>query len=195
MISDVAIAMRLIRSHALDLPPLPFAAARRFRARAVAPDDARPFVVGSGGHYPRVVAANARGARRGHSRGPARLRRAGARAGTRAARSRRRRRSPRARATRHNGADVHADGVPRAARCDRRGHRRQPAPVRRPAAARGAAGRRRARAGLRGAPGHRAHAGCRAAAGARRPHAAGRRSRATARALWRPIPLDAGRSR
>jgi len=28
-------------------------------ARASAPDDARPFVVGSGGHYPRVVAANA----------------------------------------------------------------------------------------------------------------------------------------
>ncbi len=28
-------------------------------ARAIAPDDARPFVVGSGGHYPRVVAANA----------------------------------------------------------------------------------------------------------------------------------------
>src|SRR6185436_4881948 len=28
-------------------------------ARAIAPDDARPFVVASGGHYPRVVAANA----------------------------------------------------------------------------------------------------------------------------------------
>ena len=28
-------------------------------ARAIAPDDARAFVVGSGGHYPRVVAANA----------------------------------------------------------------------------------------------------------------------------------------
>jgi protein ImuB len=28
-------------------------------ARAIAPDNARPFVVGSGGHYPRVVAANA----------------------------------------------------------------------------------------------------------------------------------------
>jgi protein ImuB len=28
-------------------------------ARAIAPDDARPFVVANGGHYPRVVAANA----------------------------------------------------------------------------------------------------------------------------------------
>src|SRR4030095_2776499 len=28
-------------------------------ARAIAPGDARPFVVASGGHYPRVVAANA----------------------------------------------------------------------------------------------------------------------------------------
>ena len=47
-------------------------------ARAIAPDDARPFVVGSGGHYPRVVAANAAaraaGIRAGAARSPARWR-------------------------------------------------------------------------------------------------------------------------
>ena len=46
--------------HALGLPSLPLAAARCLRAGEGTQDDAaHPFVVSSGGHYPRVVAANA----------------------------------------------------------------------------------------------------------------------------------------
>ncbi|MFN2638376.1 MAG: hypothetical protein ABR585_15330 [Gemmatimonadaceae bacterium] len=39
--------------------------------RAIAPDDvARPFVIASGGHYPRVVAANAAARAAGRSASP-----------------------------------------------------------------------------------------------------------------------------
>ena len=48
----------LIRD-ALGLPALAVAAARRLRARARLTTRSAPFAVGSGGHYPRIVAANA----------------------------------------------------------------------------------------------------------------------------------------
>jgi nucleotidyltransferase/DNA polymerase involved in DNA repair len=98
-------------------------------ARAIAPDDARPFVVGSGGHYPRVVAANV-AARAAGIRAEQLISSALALAPGLSCAIATATPKPRARATRHNGADVHADSVPRAAECDRRGHRREPAPVR-----------------------------------------------------------------
>ena len=159
-------------------------------ARAQAPSDAaHPFVVGSGGHYPRVVAANAAARDAGIRDEPARVERAGARPRSRFARSRRRCRSARARAARDLGADVHADGMPRAAQRGGRRDRREPPPVRRLAAARRAPGRWRARAGLRESPRPRAHAGGCAAARARRPHVHAVVERARLPDVLAPLPL------
>ena len=126
--------------HAVGLPHLPFAAARRLRARA------RRRMT------PRIRSSSAAAATiRASSRPMRRRSEAGIRAGQLISaalafapelafpRSRRRRRSARARAARDVGADVHAQRGPGAAERRRRRDRRQPAPVQRIAAARGAA--------------------------------------------------------
>jgi hypothetical protein len=154
----------------VGLPPSPFAAPRRLRARPGTFARRASFRRRQWRPLSAHRRSRCRGAHRRHPRGPARVGRAGPGPRPRVVRARRRCRDPRAGADRDLGAHVHAHGVPRAAQCGSGGDRQQLESFRRPAAPRGAPHQRRAGAGLHDAHGHRPYTrGC-VAALTRRAH-------------------------
>ena len=162
----------------LRLPSLPL----DVFARALAPADAaRPFAVTTGGHYPRIVAANA--AADTAAVVPGQLVSASlALAPDVVLRDRDPSLEAAALAARRGlGHAVHAGGIARAARRGAGRDRRQPAALRRALAARVGARARRARSRLRDAARARAHA----ARGARCSRATSERIRSTRRSLTR----------
>ena len=174
--------------HACCSPSLPL----DVFARAQSPADAhRPFAVGSGGHYPRVVAANAAARDAGIRDDQLDLRRARARARPRAARSRRRGRKPRALAQLATWALTFTpmaclappDAVVAEIGASLRLFGGLPRLVARasPAA--------RTALGYANAPRHRAHAGRRAACSRVRHREAGRTTCARLPRVWHRLPL------